>query len=76
MYRNVIKRFDNLVPMKPLPIPESEKVYLRKEFSPDSVCRLYANFKNGMIRTFLDEKEERIRQVQIIQHPALRGGEG
>jgi methionyl-tRNA formyltransferase len=73
VYRKFIKSFHNLEPVPQLPIPENAKFYLRKDFSPESVRILYENFKSGMIRTFLENKDEKLNQAPIIQNPTLVG---
>jgi hypothetical protein len=70
-YRSIITKFDKLERMPALPIPPDAKVYKQKDFSEDSVKKLYANFANGLVESYLANQSERCRKVPIVKNPAL-----
>lgn len=72
-YRNLILNFERLQKMPQLPVPESEKVYKRKDYTEESVKTLYANFAGGLVEKYIEEEAERCRVVPIIQNPAMKG---
>jgi len=73
VYRDIIINFDHLEKMPQLPKPPYEKVYKRKDFSRESVEKLYKNFQNGLVEKYLREESERCKKVPIIQNPTVKG---
>ena len=72
VYQAIIINFDHLEKMPQLPKPAAEKVYKRKDYSEDSVKRLYDNFRNGMLQKYLSEEINRCKNAPIIENPAVR----
>lgn len=70
-YKNVILKYDELRPMPQLPKPAQEKYYKNKDFSEESVVKLYESFKNGLVETYLSKREERHARAPIIENSAL-----
>lgn len=71
IYREIIRQFDVLERMTPLPRPDKVKIYKKKDFSEESVVTLYNNFANGLMERYLVEESERRRKAPIIRNPAL-----
>ena len=74
VYRNLIINFDSLVQMRPLPIPESVKVYKMRDFTEASVYTLYRNFETGLIERYLCEEANRCAKVPIVVNLAVKDG--
>ena len=70
-YPAIIKNFSKLPAMTPVPSPARVKVYKRKDFSPDSVKRLYAIMTNGLIEKYLADRESRDASVPIVSNPII-----
>lgn len=70
-YIRCIKGFDQLNDLEQLPVPNCARYYQRKDFTPESVQRLYANFENGMIDKFLNERIDREKCAPILTNTAL-----
>lgn len=70
-YREIIRKFDALERMPPLPEPAKVRVYKQKDFSEESVNNLYDNFSNGLVERYLAHKSERCSEVPIIRNPAM-----
>lgn len=71
VYQNIIINFDKLEKMPQLPIPSSEKLYKKNDYTEESVITLYNNFDNGLIDRYLNEEIDRCAKVPIIQNRAL-----
>ncbi len=68
----LVIHFDRL---KKLPQPEKEagnRLYQQKDFSSEALAQVYQRFTDGLIDTFLKEKEERLEKVPLLQNPVLR----
>jgi len=48
---------------------EKEKYYRNQDYSSESVMKLIDNFHNGMIKEYLDNRNERDCHVPLIQQP-------
>lgn len=72
VYRNIINNFYHLEKMPQLPKPATEKIYKNKEFSEESVVKLYDNFKAGLIQKYLAEEMAKCKNVPIIQNTAIQ----
>ncbi len=70
-YIDIIAGFDRLAPVSPPPLERGEKVYKRRDFSVESVRRLYANFENGMIGRYMEDQAARDARAPISENPAL-----
>lgn len=71
VYREIIRRFDDLERVKQLPKPDRERVYRKKDFSEESVATLYDNFANGLVEKYLSQEAERCKKAPIIRNPAI-----
>lgn len=72
-YCEIIRNFDRVVKMTPLPKQGGEKVYKQRDFSEESVTKLYDNFAKGLVEEYLTEEAERCARVPIIRNPAIEG---
>jgi folate-dependent phosphoribosylglycinamide formyltransferase PurN len=72
VYPEVMRRFRELEPMPQPPIPHDAKVLRKKDFSAESVERLYAAFGDGLVARYLGEREQRCSAVPIVENPAVR----
>ncbi|MBN1816855.1 MAG: hypothetical protein JW828_05815 [Sedimentisphaerales bacterium] len=72
-YRRILEEFNRLEPMSPLPPPKQIHVCKSKDFTEESVERLYENFQNGMVEQYLREQVRRCSLVPILANPALQG---
>lgn len=74
VYGELIARFNELEHM-PQPSFAGEarggRYYMRKDFSPQSVEQLYANFTGGMIQKYLDAQQERDAAAPLVVNPCL-----
>lgn len=70
-YAAIITAFDRLLPVAEPALHRPEKVYKRKDFSVESVRRLYANFDNGMIAAYLAGQARRGEIAAIAVNPVL-----
>lgn len=67
----IIQNFDNLEPIAP-PMKSCEgKLYRRKDFSPEATEQINTNFKNGMIKQYLNNKAAKDRAVPIVKNPLI-----
>jgi phosphoribosylglycinamide formyltransferase 1 len=71
VYREIIIKFGMLQKLKQIPIPDNAKIYKNKDFSEESVQKLYDNFKKGLVEKYLREKPERTIKVPIIQNDIM-----
>lgn len=70
VYREIVANMDNLQPRKQIPTDSDGKYYRKKDFTSDSVGKVYENFATGMIQQYNDNKEEWNRVSPIVQQPA------
>lgn len=68
----IVLKFDELIPLVPLPEPERIRVCKRKDFSPKSVHLLYEAFENGLIERYLREREYREGRSPILCNPTFQ----
>jgi methionyl-tRNA formyltransferase len=57
--------------LQPTVQPGGGRLYQRKDFSADSVRRLWANFEDGMIAHYLADKRARDARLQLLPLPEL-----
>lgn len=72
VYAKIIRAFDRLVRMEPLPEPEGARFCKRIDFSEESVRALHDRFAEGMLKHYLAERESRHAAVPILENPAVR----
>ena len=70
-YLKIIINYNSLPTMPSLKSKAKDKLYKMKDYSEESVKILYENFNNGLIKKYLEEKEERCSKVPIITNPLL-----
>jgi len=70
--REIIRNFDILKRVRPLPKPKRELVYKKDDFSEVSVATLYNNFRNGLVESYLSKMEILCDEVPIISNPVLK----
>jgi hypothetical protein len=74
VYAEVVRRAHELGPGSRLPEPAAARVYRRRDFGPEAVEALYANFGAGLVDCYLAERAARSARVPIHEHPLLRAG--
>ena len=47
---------------------EDSKVYKKSDYTEESVIKLYYNFNNGLVDSYLEEENERSKNAPIIQN--------
>jgi phosphoribosylglycinamide formyltransferase-1 len=62
----ILRKFETLEKLEPLPIPEIVRVCKQKDFTVDSVKRLYAAFDDGLVERYLREHSARVARVPIL----------
>lgn len=71
VYREIIKKIDYL-PKIPQPKKSIlDKVYRQKDYNEISVRKVYSLFKNGLVETYLGEKQERLARVPIVKNSGI-----
>jgi folate-dependent phosphoribosylglycinamide formyltransferase PurN len=71
VYRDIIVLFSSLKKMPPLPEPKNSKYYKNADFDETSVQTLYHQWERGLFMRYAEEEASRIKNVPIIQNPAL-----
>ena len=69
--RRFVDRFTELEKLPQLTTSPDHKYYRKKEYTEESVLKLYSNFAKGMIEEYLEKQEERCAAVPILKNPAL-----
>jgi phosphoribosylglycinamide formyltransferase 1 len=64
----IISQFDNIEKVSQLPDPKNKKLYRRKDFTEESVKKLYANLHEKQIERYIVEKDDRCKRVRIIEN--------
>lgn len=72
-YANVARCFDRLERMPQLPVPDTARVYRKRDYSDAATAQLYRNFESGLVEKYLAEQADRTRRAPIIINPALAG---
>lgn len=70
-FKRLIINFDDIERMQQPETPKGEKVYRNKDYSEESVRKLYQNFSDGMIPNYLREKNLRCDNAPLLVNPAL-----
>ena len=70
-YIKIIQQFDMLKPMEPLKVPKKTNLYKRADFTKKAVESLNQNIRNGLIKDFLRDYQERCLKAPIIQQSHL-----
>ncbi|MEQ1524058.1 MAG: hypothetical protein ABL936_22600 [Aestuariivirga sp.] len=71
VYGAVITNLKFLPAMPPLPEPQECHVYKQMDFSVDSLHELRQRFHDGLVTTYLGEREKRCAAVPIIENPGV-----
>ena len=71
VYIKIIQQFDMLKPMEPLRVPKKTNFYKRADFTTKAVEVLNQNFRNGLIKDYLRDYQERCLEAPIIQQSHL-----
>lgn len=71
IYPELARNFDDLYSVDPPPEPEAENYFRKADYSDEATRKMYKNFEEGMIRTYLEQQEERIQNVPIVKHPII-----
>ena len=70
-YIKIIQQFDMLKPMEPLRAPKKTNLYKRADFTAKAVEVLNQNIRNGLIKDYLRDYQERCLEAPIIQQSHL-----
>lgn len=70
-YISLVRRFKELEPVPELPEPSETHYYRSEDFSETATRQLYRNFEEGLVETYLNERNERVADVPIVTNPAL-----
>jgi hypothetical protein len=75
VYPELVRKFDNLHPVEQPPVPDNENYYRKADYSGEATKKMYSNLEDGMVREYLEEKEERVTEVPIVKHPEIEDSE-
>jgi methionyl-tRNA formyltransferase len=70
VYTRIINNFERLVEVGQLSVT-SDKYYRQKDFSPESVVRLYQNFAGGLVDRYVERCKRGEELPPIIRNPGL-----
>jgi len=71
-YRDVIVCFEALETVPQIPEPKrGAQVYRNKDFTEESVVRLYQRFQDDIVAHYLEESVDLCARVPIVENPAL-----
>lgn len=71
-YIEIIRNFDDLANLDhPSPEDHDEHYYTSNDFSDDATERLYDNFDDGLVKRYLNDRDERVDAVPILENPAV-----
>ena len=73
VYGEIVRRFDELVPLPPLPAPAQARFYRKQHFTADATGTLYRRFAEGLVERYLAERRQRWAKAPILENPALLG---
>lgn len=71
VYAEIIRNIDSIPKMPQPQTPTDEKVYRQKDYSEESVEKLYDKFKNGLVEKYLSEKDSRCLKSPIVENPSI-----
>ncbi len=71
VYPELARQFDELHSVEQPPEPDNEHYYRKADYSDEATRKMYENFEEGMVETYLEEQEERVEQVPIVKHPVI-----
>lgn len=67
----IVRRFDYIETIESPAEPEETNYYRIADFSEDAIAELYDNFEDGLIESYLSNREERIEGAPIARNPEL-----
>lgn len=67
----LIALFDQLQPQPQPSRTAADRYYKKKDYTEESVAKLYANFSSGMVDEHLAQLDERCARVPLVLNPAL-----
>jgi folate-dependent phosphoribosylglycinamide formyltransferase PurN len=72
-YAEILRRFDDLRDVDhPAEVDDEDtRYYTSDDYSEDATRRLYENFDEGLVETYLEERDNRVAAVPILRNPAL-----
>jgi methionyl-tRNA formyltransferase len=68
---DLIMKFDELKHMQQPKVNGTERYYRKKDYTEESVAKLYSNITGGMVETYLAESDRRNGRVPLVLNPAL-----
>lgn len=72
VYAALIRDFDRLERMPPVPEPTESRVYRRRDFTEAATEQLYRTFADGLVSRYLAERERRCAAAPIVENPVLQ----
>ena len=73
VYATIVRRFDELQRLPPLPAPAHPRLYRKQHFTEEATRTLYRRFAGGLVERYLAEREQRCAAAPILENPALLG---
>jgi len=70
-YADIVRNFDRLERLPQIPVPEGVRVYRRRDFSAAATAKIYRNFAEGMVDSYLADRVCRDAAVPILTQPVL-----
>lgn len=70
MYIRIINNFERLEDVQQISV-SSDKYYRQKDFSPESVLRLYQNFESGLVDRYIERCNRQEQLAPIVTNPVL-----
>lgn len=70
LYPEVIRKFGSYESTEPLEA-DNERYYTSADYSTEATEKLYENFEKGLVETYLTERENRIRNADIVKNPSI-----
>lgn len=71
VYAAVIRSFDRLGRMPQIPVPQTERVYRKRDLTEEATAALYRAFADGLVDRYLAEREARCAAAPIVENPAV-----
>ncbi|MDA1015750.1 MAG: formyltransferase family protein [Planctomycetota bacterium] len=70
-FERIIRHFDHLSVMEQIPKPDNDRYYRQRNYTEESVTRLYEQFRDGLVEQYLAQEINRCQAALIISNPGL-----
>ena len=71
IYKSIIANFSKLKKMEQISIPNNVKIYKNRDYTEESVKRLYKIFNEGLVEDYLNDEVARCKKVPIIVNDSV-----